>query len=498
MEAGPTALPTGLQTERMNCEKDGGTLRFPVHLSQMERRQSVRKQALLRLLALPVVLSAGVWAASGGAAATAHGDRFNTRPVQAAQHPAQPGNVFAGVGRNVNITNKTGAQSETSVAVDPTDPNHMLAEVNDLSNFSSYNAVYESTDRGRTWVSAGFSVAAFCYDPWVNFNAAGDAFVGYECSDQRIAYRLHGTTTWHYTTLNAGSFPDRDTVKVDTTATSPYYNSVYVGYDDNGNLNRAYLMYSRNGQTGWTKSSPIDDTASTSDVIGVNPQSLPNGDVSACWEDYTHGFLKCDLSHDGGATWGTDVVATDYRINTSGFFIYSIPAQAVRGVLPMPATAVAPAGSPNAGRLYVAYFDKAVATSDTDMFVRHSDDGGLTWAPEVKVNDDTVNAYQFHPAISVASNGTVGVSFYDTRNDPGVNKKTDRYVSYSTNGGDTWTANTRVSKASSDETVGSFDSNQYGDYEGMGVSSTGFFELVWCDSRPGTMNEDMVGATTKA
>src|SRR6266550_2640909 len=101
----------------MNCEKRVGTIRFPVHLAQMERRQSVRKQALLRLLAIPVVLSAGVWAASGGASANTRGDRFNTRPVQAAQHPAQPGSVFAGVGRNVNITNKSGAQSETSVAV---------------------------------------------------------------------------------------------------------------------------------------------------------------------------------------------------------------------------------------------------------------------------------------------------------------------------------------------------------------------------------------------
>jgi hypothetical protein len=455
----------------------------------------VRRQALLRLLAIPVVLSAGVWAASGGASANTRGDRFNTRPVQAAQHPAQQGSVF-GVGKNKNITNKSGAQSETSVAIDPTDSNHMLASTNDLSNFSSFNAVYESFDRGQTWASAGYNVAAFCYDTWLAFNSAGDAFVSYECSDERIAYRKHGTSTWVYTTLNAGSFPDRDTVKVDTTSTSPFNNSVYVGYDDNGNLNRAYLMYSRDGFTGWTKSSPIDDTSSSSDVIGVNPQPLVNGDVSACWEDYANKHLKCDLSHTGGATWGTDVTVNTFRINTTTFFI-SIPPQQSRGVLPMPATAVAPAGSPNAGRLYIAYFDKAVATADTDMFVRHSDDGGLTWSAEVKVNDDTVNAYQFFPAISVAPDGTVGLSFYDTRNDPGVNHKTDRYVSYSTDGGTTWSANQRVSKASSDETVGGFDANQYGDYEGMGVSSTGFFELVWCDSRPGTKNEDMVGANAK-
>jgi hypothetical protein len=41
---------------------------------------------------------------------------------------------------------------------------------------------------------------------------------------------------------------------------------------------------------------------------------------------------------------------------------------------------VAPAGSPNAGRLYVSYFDRPVgSTTGTDCFIRYSDDGGVTW-----------------------------------------------------------------------------------------------------------------------
>ena len=66
-----------------------------------------------------------------GAAANASGSatpgRWSTAPVHATQlGGVLPGNPRA-LGTNVNVTNKRGAQSETAVAVDPTDPRHVLA-----------------------------------------------------------------------------------------------------------------------------------------------------------------------------------------------------------------------------------------------------------------------------------------------------------------------------------------------------------------------------------
>src|SRR5260370_34119966 len=101
-------------------------------------------------------------------------------------------------------------------------------------------------------------------------------------------------------------------------------------------------------------------------------------------------------------------------MNPSSFFV-SIPPQNIRGILPFPMIAVSPAGTPHAGRLYVSYTDLDTVRTNTNIYVRYSDDGGTTWSTEAKVNDDTVNAYHFHHQIAVAPNCRDGGSFYDTR-----------------------------------------------------------------------------------
>jgi hypothetical protein len=394
--------------------------------------------------------------------------------------------------RNRNITRKSGAQSETSIAVDPTDPLHVAAASNDLSSFSSYNGVYESFDGGRTWTNSNLNLNVFCYDPWLDFNASGDLFFAYECSDQRIAYKLAGSNVWVKTILvGASPFPDRDMVVIDDNAGSPFLDSVYVAYDEANFNNRARISYSRDGFGGWVQSPKINDTSST---IGVNAAVSPDGTLYASWLDFSGKKLWVDRSLDGGATWSADDLVHNYRLNTPQFFI-SIPPQPDRGIVPMPMSDVIHSGA-FAGRLLITYTDKDPVTPDTNTYVRWSDDDGNTWSPEIKVNDDAVNAYQFHPQISVNDQGTVAISFYDTRDDQPSDEKTHQYIAFSTNGGATWSANLRVTSAQSDES-GAGDPNDYGDYQGLDASPLGHFHVVWTDSRPGAVAEDMATARAR-
>src|SRR5690242_774278 len=198
------------------------------------------RPALVTWIASIAMLSAmqGLTAPANASAGSA--SRSSTAPALSRQAPGRiggPRSVDRKRKPNRNVSKKSGYQGETAVAIDPTDPNHILTSSNDLTGNDAAQ-VYESFDGGKTWANANVGLTTLCYDPWLDYNAAGDAFFSYECSNQSYAYRIHGTTNWVKTTFPpslVGSFPDRDMIQLDTTPSSPFFNSAYIGYDDNGN-----------------------------------------------------------------------------------------------------------------------------------------------------------------------------------------------------------------------------------------------------------------------
>ena len=142
----------------------------------------------------------------------------------------------------------------------------------------------------------------------------------------------------------------------------------------------------------------------------------------------------------------------------------------------------------------------ANGASGLDVFVARSTNGGSAWGPPVLVNDDPAGVAndQFNQWLSVDPvTGSVDVSWYDTRLDP-THVSTNVFYSNSTNGGQTFAPNVRVTTAPTDETApGSDLGNQYGDYEGIAALG-GVVHPVWTDRRaslPASLNEEVFTAT---
>jgi len=130
-----------------------------------------------------------------------------------------------------------------------------------------------------------------------------------------------------------------------------------------------------------------------------------------------------------------------------------------------------------------------------DIMFQYSDDNGTTWSPAVGLNDDTGTNSQVNPAIAVdQATGSVGVSWYDARNDQGnggfgdtngiPNDDVQIWATFSTDGGVTFVPNFQVSAGTSNsaDTESSFD---FGDYTHAAFQSGSFYP-AWSDNSNST------------
>lgn len=172
------------------------------------------------------------------------------------------------------------------------------------------------------------------------------------------------------------------------------------------------------------------------------------------------------------------------------------------------------AADPKTGALYVAWSGNADAMNrapdfkgDLEIFFRRSTDGGKTWSDRKVLNDDTPGkANQFTPGLAVAPNGRIDVAWYDGRLSPvpvTSNTETgfnDVFASSSSDGGQSFTANVRVSDRSADRSIGVW-SNNVDQRINVGLSSSnGAMYVAWQDSRNANRDfqpEDVYAASVK-
>lgn len=343
---------------------------------------------------------------------------------------------------------------EVSIAINPTDPENLIAG----SNKRFY---YYSFDAGKTWTGATqTSRYNMCGDPCVIFDAEGTAYYGHISEpstywpDRIVVHRStdKGRNWTHEFGIGfvSGKVQDKEWLVADIT-NSDYKGNLYVSwtqfdkYNSSNPADKTIIRFSRSIDKGETWTTPIKISDIEGNCLdgddaleGAVPTVGPHGEVYVAWSGYEKIYF--DKSLDGGITFGKDkVVATQ-----PGGWDYSIPG--IYRCNGMPITCCDISNSPHRGNIYINWSDQRNGTSNTDIFIIKSSDGGETWSNPIRVNDDNSNRQQFFTWMTVdPMTGYIYIVFYDRRNTSG--NATDVFVARSKDGGETF-ENFKVSESS--------------------------------------------------
>ena len=337
--------------------------------------------------------------------------------------------------------------AEVSVAINPTNPNHAIAVL--LQGGASgeprvTNWSYTSKDGGLTWTplratNPGNRPQG---DDAIVFGVDGTAFHSYIAFDGILVERperafsgifVRSTkdgASWNAPVAvvdhvnTAIPFEDKPWVGVDRTAASPHKGNVYVAwtrfdvYGSENPAHRSRIMFSRSKDSGRTFSVPHEISDESGDALdsdntveGVVPVAGPNGDVYLAWAGPKGIYF--DRSTDGGWTFGKDVLVSAMPGG------WDLPLEGIERHNGMPVTGVDLSNGPNRGTVYVNWID--LRNGDPDVFVSASKDGGRTWGPPVRVNDDPKGSTQFFTWMAVdPTDGSINVVFHDRRGQKGT------------------------------------------------------------------------------
>jgi hypothetical protein len=428
------------------------------------------------------------------------------------------------VGPNIDVSNEPGPQSETSISINPLNPKEIVGGSNEIFRLPMRG--YFSSDGGDTWGAVDLplpsntqnSATNFGSDPGVAWDGSGHVFYSYivvffnqnfravTATEVAVARSDDGGMTWTATyfgqTTGKSLFNDKPYIAVDTNPTSPHFDRIYVAWDRvvNGNgvssHNGIMVSYSDDGGASFSTPLAVVSSSGQKSAIGADPFVGPDGTLYVAWHDVFNNELVVSSSSDGSQSFGSVNVIS----RTMVAFDIDIPPMDTRFALLYPACGADISSGPNKGDLYCSWMDE-MSTGSTDIFVSRSTDGGVSWSTPIRLNDDPASAldYHFNQWLSVdPTDGSIHISWYDTRNDP-THLSTDVFYSMSSDGGLTFIKNVQVTTAPTNETCcGANLGNQYGDYEGIAAFG-GAAHPFWTDRRTSvaSLDEEIFTAIVK-
>jgi hypothetical protein len=419
-------------------------------------------QGLRACLSVTVPLCLLALSACGGGGETAPPPKKEQATLVSGPSPFPAGCEQAS-SRGTNFEN---AEVESWMAVDPTNPAHLVGifQQDRWSGAGAHGLMTAvSRDHGTSWK---LSVAhlARCSggnpgngadfekvtDPWVTFSPDGTVFQSgssFNVTDfseaTLVARSTDGGDTWgDPTTLMFDTDPtvsqDKDSITADPNHPGFAYAiwSRYV-FTDNTQVvllsSPAWFSRTTDGGATWEPARLIYDPPPGFFALGHEIVGLPDGTLVDMFFQYdnTSSAFYTIRSTDQGVTWSQPTVIDVYQ----DIGIIDVKTgELVRGGVPNIAI------NPNTGTLYFVWQDARFSSGLRDgIAFSTSTDGGLSWSPAVQVNQ-APGVQALAPAIAVTTNGRIAVTYYDFRkdnSDPNV-LLTNYWRITSEDGGLTW------------------------------------------------------------
>lgn len=409
-------------------------------------------------------------------------------------------------------------QNESSIAISPIDPNFLIASAVDSRPGA---IVYLSYDGGKSWENKALGVVNENWqsgnDPSVGFDHLGNAYLMYgafprpftgesgvyiaKSTDKGETWTPHIVVIEHKGEMTADSaFEDKYYIEIDRSETSPYKGWMYTPWKrvtDRDSATQIVFTRSTDGGLTWSVPIPISPRKPSTSTHITFGQSFPlvkagaNGEIYGVWNDGPARSIGFAKSTDGGDTWteatypvsGYEYLGTDRfltaQINVIDTINKGTPEERYDTVMvtdttdkyhvlkktfraeTYPTIAVDYSNSSRRGWVYLCWS----SGQEPDIFFIRSSDGGNTWT-EPKAIHSNPRHDQWWPWISVdETNGDIAVMYSDSRDDD-ENISIHTYVSYSSDGGDTW-IDRRATDAVSDFRDNPFVDQVFaGDYSG--------------------------------
>jgi len=397
------------------------------------------------------------------------------------------------------LTPENESASEVSVAINPADPQHVVAAANSEGGFG----VYVSEDAGASWEADRFDPedASTVSDEVTRFTALSDPVVDFSPDGERVylAALAYLPTSAVIVAVSedggrsfdevhvvdesevAGQFNDKEWLGV-----NPHTGTLLVAWQKEPALDQlrdvegetgvdadvGRIVVSRSTDEGQTWSQPAEVSRGLHNN-GTAIAFTENGKAHVTWVNYEENTLDYVSSTDDGESF------SDPRGVADVYPVPSYPRYQRMHTLP------GLAADPNSSTVAAIWHDDR--NGDADVHAVASPDAGETWGKSVRVHPDSVDdgAAQIYPWIDVGPDGRVHASWYDARADP--DKPRFAYYHASAPGPG---LNFTPGQAVSNQTFAPFceapdsceDQRSLGDYTGLAVGPAGVVP-AWSDGR---------------